>query len=315
MKILIAGTGGVGGFYGCLLAKYGHDVTFVARGNHYKEIKQSGLHVKSLVADFAIKPAQVISSISEAAAPDLILLCVKSYDNEKVGKDLSYIVQKNTIIISLQNGIDNDEIIQKHLNIGIVVPGIAYIISEKKAPGFIEQTAGPRTIIFGRRDKKYQEELNTVVKIMRDAGIEATNSLEIEKELWIKFLWIITFAGMTSLFRSSIGPIVSDPETMSIYTSCLDEAFSVATALKINVGKEDYNAIIKKSDKYRELGSNSKSSMLIDIENNRQTEVESLHGKLCKLAKEAGVAVPINEIIYHAVRFTQPIVSSAHAKT
>ncbi len=304
MKTLIVGTGGVGGFYGGLLAKSGNDVTFVARGDHYKEIKESGLHIKSVVGDFTVKPARVISSVSEAVDPDLILLCVKSYDTQIVSKDLASVVKQDTVVLSLQNGIDNDEIIQKHLNAGIVVPGIAYIISERKAPGLIEQTAGPRTIIFGRRDKKYQDELNNVAKIMRNAGIEASNSAEIEKELWIKFLWIITFAGMTSLFRSPIGPIVSNPETMSIYTSCLDEAFSVAKALKINVGKQEYESIIQKSEKYKTIGSNSKSSMLVDIENHRQTEIESLHGKLCKLAKEAGVAVPINEIIYHVVRFT-----------
>jgi len=93
---------------------------------------------------------------------------------------------------------------------------------------------------------------------------------------------------------------------MSIYTRCLDEAFSIANALKIDVGQKEYDSIMQKSEKYREVGSNSKSSMLIDIENHRRTEIESLHGKLCQLAKKAGIAVPINEIVYHAVRLTHP---------
>ncbi len=304
MKILIVGTGGVGGFYGGMLAKAGHDVTFLARGQHYQEIRQAGLSIKSVVGDFKIHPAQVISSLTEVNSPELILLCVKTYDLEKVAKELASIVNKNTVIISLQNGIDNDQVIEKQITDSIVVPGIAYIISERTAPGIIEQTAGPRTIVFGRRDKQHREILDGIEKTMREAGIEAKHTDQIEKELWIKFLWIIAFAGMTSLFRSSIGPIVSDPGTMEIYTRCLQEAFAVAKANKINVGEQEYESIMKKSEKYKEVGSNSKSSMLTDIENSRPTEIESLHGTLCRLAKEAGIPVPINEIVYYAVRLT-----------
>ena len=131
MKILIVGTGGVGGFYGGLLARGGCDVTFLARGKHFQELQQSGLRIKSTVGDFGIKPVQVISSISEATPADLILVCVKAYDIEEISQALASIANSKTIIITLQNGIDNDQIMQKHLPESIVIPGITYVISTK----------------------------------------------------------------------------------------------------------------------------------------------------------------------------------------
>lgn len=304
MKVLIVGTGGIGGYYGGLLARGGCDVTFLARGKHFQELQKSGLRVKSVIGDFEIKPVQVALSAVEAGIPDLILVCVKTYDTEEISRSLAPISKKNTVVIPLQNGIDNDQVIQKYLPESIVVPGLTYIVSTRTSPGVIEQTAGSRNIIFGSRDGQHQQALSNIEKTMRDAGIEATNSEAIERELWIKFLWIVAFAGMTSLCRSAIGPIVTDPGTWSLYKRCLNEAFLVAKKLGIDVGNEEYESIIQKVEKYKHSGSDSKSSMLVDIENHRHTEIESIHGKLCQLAKEAGIDVPINETIYHAIRLT-----------
>ena len=190
MKILIVGTGGVGGFYGGLLAKAGNDVTFLARSEHFRTIQESGLHVKSKVGDFVIQPAKVVSNISQATTPDLVLFCAKTYHTEELSKSLSTIAKPETVVISLQNGIDNDEIMQRYLIDSIIVPGIAYIVSAKTAPGLIEQTAGPRNIIFGSRNNKHKDVLDKIEKIMREAGIEANNSNQIEKNYglisWIK---------------------------------------------------------------------------------------------------------------------------------
>ncbi len=109
MKIYVIGTGGVGGYYGGLLAHAGVDVTFVARGDHYQAIAKDGLKVNSVTGNFTVHPAKVISSIAEIKAPDVVLITVKTYDTEDICRQLSRVVNKDTVIISLQNGIDNDE--------------------------------------------------------------------------------------------------------------------------------------------------------------------------------------------------------------
>jgi len=302
MKIYVIGAGGVGGFYGGLLAREGCDVTFVARGEQYRAIAQNGLNVKSVIGDFTIHPAKVISSIAELKAPDLVLVTVKTYDTEEVSKQLNPVVNKDTVIMSLQNGVDNDEHIKKYIKNAIVVPGCVYIIAERAAPGLVVQTAGPRKLVFGSKDKSVESKLLAIEKLMRDAQVEATYAKDIDKGLWTKFLFIIPFAGTTSICRSSIGPIVNDPGTYSLFKRCLSEVLQLAQGLSIDVGEKEYNKIIERYDEYKYKDTGAKSSMLVDIENGRRTEIESLHGKVCQLAAQVGMDVPVNEVIYNSIR-------------
>ncbi len=302
MKTYVIGTGGVGGFYGGLLARHGCDVTFVARGDHYRAIARDGLKVKSIVGDFTIHPAKVIDSIAEIKAPDLVLITVKTYDTEEISKQLNKVVNKGTIVMSLQNGVDNDEHISKYIDRAIVVPGCVYIIAERAAPGLIMQTAGPRKMFFGSKDKSIENRLLAIEKLMQEAQVEAAYAKDIDKALWTKFLFIVPFAGMTSICRSSIGPIVNDPGTFSLYKRCLSEVLQLAQKLDIDVGEQEHAKIMKRCEDYKHADMGAKSSMFVDIENGRRTEIESLHGKVCQLAAKVGMDVPVNEVIYNAIR-------------
>jgi 2-dehydropantoate 2-reductase len=313
MKIYVIGTGGVGGFYGGLLAGHGCDVTFVARGDHYAAIAKNGLEVKSVVGDFTIHPAKVISSIAEIEVPDLVLITVKTYDTEEVCKQLSQIVNKDTIVMSLQNGVDNDEHIKRHIKNAIVVPGCVYIGAEKAAPGLIVQTGGPMKLVFGSKDKSIESRLLAVEKLMKDAQLDVTYAKDIDKGLWTKFLFIIPFAGMTSICRSPIGAIVNDPGTYALFKRCLSESLQVAQKLGIDVGERECTKIIERCEGYRHTEMGAKSSMLVDIENGRQTEIETLNGKVCQLAAQVGMDVPVNEVIYNSIRLYNRSLSNNRA--
>lgn len=113
MKTYVVGTRGVGGFFGGLLARAGMEVTFLARGEHYQAIKNHGLTVRSVAGDFQVKPAKVVESIPEIKAPDLILFAVKTYDTAAAARQLADVVSESTIIISFQNGVENDREIKK----------------------------------------------------------------------------------------------------------------------------------------------------------------------------------------------------------
>ena len=305
MKIAIIGTGGVGGYYGGLLARTGEDVTFVARGEQYQALKQNGLSVRSVDSDFKISPVKVIDSVTDLESPDLILITTKTYDRDNVAQQLSRVVKdSSTIIISLQNGIDNDLQIKKLLPVAKIYPGLTYIISARTAPAVIEQTAGPRTILFGERNNPENTELKIIEGVMRKAGIRASACADIDRELWTKFLWITTFAGMTALCRSSIGLIVKDEAAFALYIKCLDEGISVARAEGFIFSAEDRQKIIDKSEQYKNVGSDSKSSLLIDMENKRSTEIEALNGAIVRLAIKHGLQVPVHEAIYNSVRIS-----------
>lgn len=299
MKIYIVGSGGIGGYFGSLLAKAGRDVTFIARGENYKIIKENGLTVKSVIGDFVIKPAQVIEKIEDITSPDLIIFSVKTYDTENVAKELSPVVHKDTIILTFQNGVDNDNQIKKIIHTAQVYPGVAYIITAKTKPGLIEQTGGLRKIAFGDRKNPNNPRLKEIEKLMVDANIDAVCSDNIVRDIWKKFMFILPFAGLTALYRKPIDEILSNAEMKEEYENCLNEAISVAKAKGVTVSENAFEETMTTS---RNTAPASKSSLLLDIENGRKNEIETLNGTLVRFAKELDIAVPVNERIYETIK-------------
>lgn len=299
MKIFIVGTGGIGGYFGGLLAKAGKDVTFVARGEQFNALKKNGLVVKSVVGNFEVKPVQVIESIAEIEFPDLILFTVKTYDTEEVAKELDKVTTNNTTIITFQNGVDNDLQIKKFIKKAKVYPDVAYVISSRTTPGVIEQTSGLRKLLFGDRINPNNQNLKDVEIMMKEAEVDAVASDDITRDLWKKFMFIVAFSGMTAICRSPIGKVLSDIQTKSLYERCLKEAISVARAVKVNIASDAFESIMTISGN---TAPDSKSSLLVDIENGRRTEIETLNGNLVRLARENKIDIPINELIYRAIR-------------
>jgi 2-dehydropantoate 2-reductase len=298
MKIYIVGSGGEGGYLGGLLAKSRKDVTFVARGEHYQKIKEQGLKVKSVMGDFEVRPAPVVGSISEIADPDLIIFAVKTYDTEEAAGKLATVVNRNTIIITFQNGVDNDHQIKKQIKNAEVYPGVAYVVSARTKPGLIEQTGGPRKFIFGDRNHSQNQKLRRIEKLMKEAGVDVTVSDDITRDLWKKFIFIVAFSGMTAICRSPIGKVLGYPITKALYETCVKEAIQVAKSMNVRIGNNTFENIMTTS---RNFSPDSKSSLLVDIENQRRTEIEALNGTLVRFAKKKKTDVPINELIYGAL--------------
>lgn len=303
MRVYIVGAGGVGGYFGGLLAKAGENVTFVCRGDHYKTIKKNGLKVISVVEDFIINPAKFVDSISKIKKPDLVIFTVKTYDTETVAEELKSVINEDTIIITFQNGIENDVVIKKITGSNNVYPGVAYVISARTKPGVIEQTGGLRKLIFGDRNNSENSSLREIEKVMRAAGIDASLSDDITRDLWKKYMFIVAFSGMTAVCRSPIGKVLADHTTLSLYERCVKEAIIVAKTHGVVVASDAFENIMTTS---RNTAPDSKSSLLVDIENGRKNEIETLNGTLVRLARDYKIDVPINELIHGAIKLTCP---------
>lgn len=170
MKIAIIGVGAVGGFFGGLLAKANNDVTFIARGEQYVALKNNGLSVSSTDGDYVVNPVKVVDKVSKLEKVDLILICTKTYHRDEIARQIIEIAKDDTIIIPLQNGIDNDLRIKEICKIGKCYPGLVYLIASRTQPGMILQTAGPKMIFFGKRGSEPNEELKEIEKIFRASG-------------------------------------------------------------------------------------------------------------------------------------------------
>lgn len=303
MKIYIIGAGGVGGYFGGLMAQGGLDVTFVTRAEQYTAIKQNGLEIKSVLGNFVIEPTKVIEKISHISDPDLIFLCVKSYDLSSIAKQLIPVIAPKTIVITLENGIDNDLNVAHLLpQQAKVYPGIAYVIASRAEPGIISQTGGLRKIIIGDRKTPDNPHLSSIVNLLSGAGVNIAQSPDVVQDLWKKFIYLIPFAGLTGAYRSPIGKILSDPEQKSRYESCVREVIAVARAAKANLPDDIFSQAMLTSTN---TAPESKSSLLIDIESGRKTEIDNLHGTLIKLADSLGVEIPTIKSIYDQITAQQ----------
>ncbi|MEK6808779.1 MAG: 2-dehydropantoate 2-reductase [Nanoarchaeota archaeon] len=299
MKIYILGVGGVGGYFGGLFAKAGYDVTFVVKGEYYNALIKNGLKIKSVKENFIIKPIKVVNDVSQINKPDLVIFTVKTYDTIEVAKKLAKVVNKNSIILTFQNGIDNDLIIKRYIKNANVHPGLAYIVSTKIAPGVIEQYSGQCRLMFGDRKNPNNSKLKDIEKLFRDADISAEYSDDITRDLWGKFIFICAYSGMTAVCRVTIGKVLEDTVTLDSYKRCINEAVTVGRKLNVNLPKDTAEKSLVNAQK---IDYNSKSSLLVDIENKRRTEIESLNGTLVRIAKKVGVDVPVNKLIYGAIR-------------
>jgi 2-dehydropantoate 2-reductase len=295
MKIAIVGTGGIGGYFGGLLAKSGQDITFVARGEQYQSLKKNGLKIKSVIGNFAIKPIKIVNSISKLSPVNLVLFTVKTYDTKNSAQELNKIVTPKTIIITFQNGVTNDFEIKKYVPQAQVFPGVCYVISTRTAPGVITQSGGLRKLIFGDRNNPHNQRLMEIESMMMSAGINASYSDDITRDLWKKFVFICAFSGMTAYVHKPIGEVLKNPKTHKMYETVVRECIQVAKALQVNLPEDIFEVTMKITEN---TVPESKSSLLVDIENGRITEIETLNGTLIQLAKKAKIPVPVNEVIF-----------------
>jgi len=303
-KFAVVGVGGVGGYLGGMLANSGLDVTFVARPIVADVLKSRGLTLKTVDGEIVLPSVSAVNSPASLSHVDVVLLTTKTYDLEEAVSTLPESIRRDSMLITFQNGIDNDQRVKDKLPGTEVFPGVAYIVSARTAPGMIEQSAGPRKFLIGDRTQEKKQRLEDVALVMRDAGIDIVASPNIEKELWTKYIWILAFAGVTAACRCPIGKIVNDTDGYRLFTRCVDEAITVARALNVNIGEAERSMVLSKADGYKTKGTGAKSSLAIDLESGRRTEVEAIHGAIVRLASAIQVDVPTIETMYNAIRLS-----------
>lgn len=294
MKMYLIGVGGVGGFYGGLIAESGLDITLVGRGESFATIKKEGLILNCPDGVHHIFPVKVIEHISEITDPELIILAVKSYDLEDVVMDMMGVIKPETMVITIQNGLDNDSVVSKHLKCE-VLPGLVLVASTKTAANLITQRGTQKRLVFGPRDGKVTPKMREIEQIFKDAGIDAKLTEKIESKLWKKFLFVVSFSSATVAGMCPIGEALNNPQSLKIYRDVLSEAIMVGAKEGIEFEPDIFEVTLKGALDFDPL---AVSSLLVDIQNHRQTEVEALHGTLLKLAAKHDLSVPATRKIY-----------------
>jgi 2-dehydropantoate 2-reductase len=295
MKIMVMGTGGVGGYYGGLLAKQGHEVTFIARGAHLKAMRANGLQIKSIFGDFVVAPVRATDTPAEAGPVDFILFCVKTYHTDEAVQAILPAIGAQTIVLSLQNGIDAAERIGKVVGAEHLIGGVTYISSALESPGVVKQISQFRRIVLGEFDGALSPRIQSIQEVLQNTGVAVEVTDDILKFLWTKFVFISATSSLGCLTRLPIGEYRNVPETRALLVKLMQE---VETLAKAHGAKLDGDIIQKTLEFIDNSAPHIKPSMQLDVEAGRRTELESMVGVIGRKGREAGLATPIADFVY-----------------
>jgi 2-dehydropantoate 2-reductase len=295
MKIAIIGTGGVGGYYGGLLAQAGQDVTFIARGTHLQAIRDRGLQIKSVLGDFTVSPAKATDKPSQVGPVDFILFATKTYQTDETAKLIKPIVGKDTTVVSLQNGIDAADRIGAVIGMEHMLGGATWLSAAVEAPGVIGQYSQFRRIAIGEFSGQTTRRLKDIYDALQAAGATVEISDNIIKVLWTKFVFIASVSAMGSLTRVTFGEYRSVPETRAVLIDALSEVAAVADAKGVSL---DADVVSKTLAFIDGSAPGIKPSMQRDVESGKRSELESMIGVVVRMGMQYKVPTPVMQLAY-----------------
>ncbi|GAW93494.1 2-dehydropantoate 2-reductase [Calderihabitans maritimus] len=301
MKIAVMGAGAVGSYFGGMLSRAGREVWLVARGAHLEALRNKGLTVESDQESFTI-PVRATGNPGEIGPVDLVLFCVKSYDTVEAARQAGPMLGPETVVLSLQNGVENEEVLAGIVGREKVMAGLCYVQADLAAPGLVRQAGPKKDIVFGELSGEITERAQRILTVFREAGIRATLTDDIRKAIWTKFLFISAFSGITAVTRSSIGAIRETPEAWELYRELLQEAFIVGRALGVNLPD---NAVEETLDFTRSLNADATSSLMRDLKRGKRLEIDALCGTVVRLGARAGVPTPASRFVYSVLKVSQ----------
>ena len=282
MKYSVIGTGAVGGFYGSKLANAGFDVEFLLHSD-YQYVKENGLKVLSCNGDFYLKSPKVFSSTEKMSKSDVVLVGLKSVNQELLYKILPPLLKDNTLVILIQNGIGLEEDLQKKFPNLYIAAGLAFICSQKKQPGVIEHLFYGSINLgnFSCKDKAlFSNVLNDFVKV----GIQA-QEVEYYQARWKKAVWNMPFNGMTVVLNTTTDKLLKNPDTERLIYDQMKEVIDAAQIL--GVKGLDYSFADKMIEMTKEMIPYS-PSMKLDYDFSRPMDVYYLYTRPISEARKAG---------------------------
>lgn len=300
MRIAAMAAGAVGGYFGARLAAAGHDVFFIARGAHRDAIVKNGLKIESVHGNMHLAKPNVTDDPAEVGPVDIVLFAVKLWDTESAAEAARPLLGPDSRLITFQNGIDSVDRLSAVLGADRVVGGAAYIATVMASPGVIRHTSQFAILRIGRADKKPDAKLSAFVDAGKAAKLDIDLSADIQRELWQKFIFLTAMAGSTASLRSTIGPIIADPELREFFHALMEEAFAVGKAKGVALDHayidERMNFLVNK------IEPGMRASMAHDLERGNRLELDWLAGKVRALGREFGIPTPASDTVYTVLK-------------
>ncbi len=298
IRVAVVGAGGVGGYFGGRLALAGAEVCWLARGPHLEAIRRQGLRVRSVYGDFHVH-GLATDDPAKIGPCDYVLFCVKSYDTESAAQLLPPLLHETTGVLSLQNGVDNEEKIAAAVGWRHVLGGAAFVFATRTAPGEVTHTGGPGRVVFGEMDGARTPRAERLLAWFTRAQVPAELSSNIRQVLWDKFAFICAQAGLTAATRLPIGELRRVPETWALFRTVVEEVCALAAAEGVPLPPDTVDRHLGFAER---LEPDATSSLYHDLVHGRPLELEALHGTVVRLARRHHLPVPACETLYALLR-------------
>ena len=292
------GAGAVGGYYGARLAHAANDVTFIARGEHLRAIKENGLTLRGPAGDIVVRAAA--TDDPKGIAPvDVVLFCVKLFDTEDAARAIAPLLANGGLCISLQNGVEGHHRINTVLGRQLAIGGLAFVSAVIESPGVVRYKSKEPSIQFGEADGTMSERAIRFRDACEAAGFHAEVVDDIRAAQWKKFVGLTTNAALTCVVRKPAGVVYHDADTLELGRAGFAEATAVARAIGIDLPEDfvEWNVALHKTfppDMY--------ASMYHDLARGRRLEVESLSGLIVRKGRELGIPTPFHSFAYACLK-------------
>lgn len=296
-RIAIVGAGAVGCYYGVFFTKAGFDTELLARGEHLKAMQDSGsLLFKSRIHGDSTVNIKAVDRLT--GEYDIIIFAVKSQDTEFVSSGAAKHLKKDGFVVSFQNGVENPAVLEKYFGKSRVIAASLYIGVWIESPGVVFHSA-LGTAVFGAFSPEAKSKESCFEEILKISGLDYTLAENIKYVIWKKLLWNIAYNPLSALLESNCGAMVKDPEIYSLMVRMVKETLEAARIEGVEIPETEWIPLIAHKDSLDDY----KTSMLIDIQKNRQPELDGILMPIISRLQNAGKGAPYCETVYKALKF------------
>ena len=296
------GAGAVGCYYGGMLARAGHTVTLIGRPVHVQAVLKQGLRLQTLSFDEQVR-MNASTNVADVAGADCILFCVKSSDTESAGQSLKPYIGPNTVVLSLQNGVDNAERLATVIG-QEVIPTVVYVGTERAGPGHV-QHHGRGELVLGQ-----SLQAAPIADVLTQAAIPSTVSPNARGALWTKLIINCTYNAASAITQLPYGPMVENPGMWALMRHAFDECMAVADAAGVHIDQPVWPMI----ETIARTMVGQYSSTAQDLQKGKPTEIDHLNGFIVHQGQKLGVATPVNQSLQALVKAleSQPAYAQKH---
>jgi 2-dehydropantoate 2-reductase len=302
MRVLIAGAGAIGGYFGARLAAAGRDVTFLVRGARAERLRADGLQIVGQERDFTVRDPQLVTAAEITAPYDVVLLAVKAFSLDAALDDIAVAVGNATMIVPVLNGMRHLDVLAQRFGERAVLGGLCVISSTIDERGRIEMLSPSQDLTYGELSGVLSERLRALDATMQNAGFNARPSEHIVAEMWQKWVMLATLGAITCLMRGTIGDIVAVPGGTDFTSAMLDEVIAISAA----AGYPMDDAFVARARAMNSTpGSGLASSMYRDLQSGNDVEADQILGDLVERARGFGLATPLLAAAYTHLKVYQ----------